>query len=109
MRAILAPFALIFLLLLPGCLTTPAPETSREKLVAAETAFQTALKTVRSIDKAGRLKPDDTIRLATAIRAARAALDAWHESPDLTDSGTAALSALRALRLILDDLSGEAT
>lgn len=108
MRRIFAAFV-VLLLVVPAAGCSITPETPREKLLAAESAYQAALQSVPQIVATGQLDAADKSRLRLAITAARASLDAWHRSPDLNDSGAAALAALRALQQILTQLQGAPT
>jgi hypothetical protein len=98
---------LLLLVLLPfaGCSTVP--ETPRERLVAAELSYQAAVGTIRDMAVAGQIREEHAPRLRGAVIAARTALDSAHRSPDGADAMQAALYAVAALQVVLNQIAGE--
>lgn len=100
MRRILA--SLVVMLSLAGCALPGVitPETPREKLVAAEAAYEVVLFQIKSLVVNGLITPGDrmAMRLITILDETRAALDAWQDNPDDLSLSVAAKHALVALR-----------
>lgn len=88
---------------LPGAIT---PETPREKLVAAEAAYEVVLLQIKSLVNNGLVKPNTDVSraLATVLRESRAALDTWHLNPDDLSFEIASQVALRGLQRYLATL-----
>lgn len=88
---------------LPGAIT---PETPREKLVAAEAAYEVVLLQIKSLVNNGLLKPGTsaTRALKTVLTESRTALDTWHLNPDDLSFERASQVALGALQRYLATL-----
>lgn len=98
-KAIAAPFLALLVLFAAACSTSP--ETPRENLAAVEVTFQAAMQTAQDIYRTGKMDQETANRVAAAIVAVDAGLDAWRLNPDVADSQSTAISALRALQAIL--------
>lgn len=103
-RKILAPLVLIAFV--TGCTGVPMPETPRQKLAFAETTYQGLVDTATDMARRGVIEPDsDTAyELYAALVTARAALDEWQLSPDSVEHMNTTLTALRAVKSVLDVL-----
>jgi len=83
-----------------GGLSPVAPENPRESLVAAESAYEFALLEIKSLIVSGYIKPGTQMALNVRLLLieTRAALDAWHLSPDSPNLAVAAQAILHALQ-----------
>jgi hypothetical protein len=105
MRAL--PFILCVLVV--GCISAPpAPETMREKYVAAEVSYQAAVATLSDLVDQGTIKRGDR-KVIDAVKLARGALDEWGRAPDDPAGEIATRAALRALQTILRQIRGRPT
>ena len=104
---IFAPALLLFIFV-NGCAITgaPAPETPREKYAAAEASYKAIVTTIDQLVAAATIRNGTLAAqtVATSLRAARAALDAWGASPDSLSRQLAALTTLRSVQRLLVDL-----
>ena len=91
---------------LVACAGTPTPETPREKYAAAESSYRAIVTTVDQLATAGTIKRGTLAArtVASSLRAARAALNAWGASPDSLSRQQAALTALLSVQRLLVDL-----
>ena len=82
------------------------PSTPREGLVAAEQAYQAAIRIVGDLLASGKIRPGTTTaqNIGTAIKNARIALDAWQLVPDNRNYEASAVAALGALQRILRNI-----
>lgn len=104
---ILAPFVAL-LLVVGGCSSVPAPETPRERIVAAEAAYQAALATIGDMIDQGTIRKEHVPDIKAAIITARAALNAWQDAPDSRSHMTTALAAIRTLQEVLNSIAATA-
>ena len=100
--------ALVVMISLAGCALPGAipPETTREKLVAAEAAYEVVLLQIKSLVNNGLLKPGTSASraLKVVLTESREALDTWHLNPDDLSFEQASQIALRALQRYLATL-----
>ncbi|MEE8606723.1 MAG: hypothetical protein V3S55_03885 [Nitrospiraceae bacterium] len=96
--------SLVLIVGLSGCLgaglSPVTPESPREKLVAAEAAYEFALLEVRSLIVNGIIVPKSNLAgtVAFLIIETRKALDVWQTSPDNPNYHLAAITALSGLQ-----------
>lgn len=95
--------ALVVFIGLAGCASIDpvTPETPREKLVAAEAAYEFALLEVRSLIVNGVIEPGTSLAdtVGILIVETRNALDVWQSNPDDPNFILAATVALQRLQL----------
>lgn len=91
---------------LAACAGAPAPETAREKYAAAEASYKAIVTTIDQLATAGTIKNGTLAArtVASSLRVARSALDAWGALPDSPSRQQAALTALRSVQRLLVDL-----
>ena len=96
----------IFLLIFTfGCTgMVSAPETPRERLVAAEASVQAVAGTLGQMAESGTLKGQDATRAKATLDAAHSALRAWRLAPDSRDQMALTLAALQAAQAIVNQL-----
>lgn len=102
MRRLMLPF--LFILVLTGCETfgLPTPETTAEKLVAAESNFQLAVKTATEVKKAGLMTPETEKIVGLAIDGGNSALKAAQDQYALGAPTAAEEWIVRALAYVGD-------
>jgi len=90
------------MLSLSGCALTGAI-TPREKLVAAEAAYEVILLQIKSLVNNGLLEPGTSATriLKIVLTESREALDTWHLNPDDLSFEIAGQAALRTLQRYL--------
>ena len=88
---------------LAGCAgqSPVTPETPRESLVATEAAYEFAVLQVKSLIVSGYIKPGSDLarNIRLMIVETRAALDAWHVSPDDPSAAIITQAILRRLQV----------
>ena len=88
----------------------PSPETSREKLAAAEISYGALLDQVGSLTAAGLIERGSSTAdtVAVLLVETRAALDAWQTAPDDPSLAQFGLATISRLKLLLISLNQEA-
>ena len=86
-----------FVLFVVACGTTK-DLTSRDALAVAESQYQAATVALKVLTDRGFIKGQVARDVKRAVLATRAALDAWHLTPDNVDVKSIALATLDNLR-----------
>lgn len=101
----LAPFLLLFVV---GCtsLAPITPTTPAQRLLAAETSYNVALKTVDNLVATGTLvKGTDTaIAVKNGLLSVNAGLEAWNTNINSGEAEAAVMAALRAVNRLLAEI-----
>lgn len=102
MKKILAPFFLLFFVTACGSLGLPSPETVPEKIIAAESSFQIAVKSATEAKKVGLISVEAESVMDLAIDGANTSLRAAKEQYRLGAPLAAEDYILRALSYVAD-------